>query len=174
MARIKPNPHIIEDRSQAEGALAEMAALDRKLSGIETDMQETIDHAKKKAAQAAAPLIARRKDLADALAVFAKLNRQTLFPGKAKSVDLGFGTIGFRLSTRLQQLKGVTVAMTLEKLKQFGFTEAIRIKEEPDKDVMSGWPDERLETVGLKRQQTDSFFIEIRKDDVPEGAVANG
>jgi phage host-nuclease inhibitor protein Gam len=171
MARIKPNPEVIENRSQAEGALAEMAALDRKIGAIETEMQEAIDLAKKKAAQAAAPMLARRKDLADALAVFAKLNRQSLF-GKLKSADLGFGVIGFRISTRLVQLKGVTVAMTLEKLKQFGFTEAVRTKEEPDKDVMSGWPDERLETVGMKRQQSDTFFIEIKKDEVPQGNAA--
>lgn len=173
MARIKPTPEVIENRAQAEGVLAEMAALDRKISVIETEMQEAIDMAKKKAAQAAAPLASRRKTLADALAVFAKLNRQDLF-GKLKSVDLGFGVIGFRLSTKLVQLKGVTVEMTLEKLHQYGFTDAIRTKEEPNKEAMLGWPDERLETVGLKRQQTDAFFIEIKKDEVPQGAAANG
>ena len=31
-------------------------------------------------------------------------------------------------------------------------------------------PDERLELVGLKRQQTDTFFIEITQDDVPNNA----
>lgn len=173
MARIKPTPEVIENRAQAEGALAEMAALDRKISGIEVEMQESIDLAKKKAAQAAAPLATRRKALADALAVFAKLNRADLF-GKLKSVDLGFGVIGFRLSTKLTQLKGVTVEMTLEKLHQYGFMDAIRIKEEPNKEAMLGWPDERLETVGLKRQQTDAFFIEIKKDEVPQGEAANG
>ena len=45
MARIKPNPYIIADRAQCEGALAEMAALDRKLSTIENDMQEAVDAA---------------------------------------------------------------------------------------------------------------------------------
>lgn len=168
MARIKPDPHVVVDRAQAEGALAEMAALDRKIGAIEAEMQSAIDAAKAKAAQAAAPLGARRKALADALAVYAKLNRQDLF-GKLKSVDLGFGVIGFRLSTKLVQIKGVTIEMTLEKLHQFGFKDAIRIKEEPNKEAMLGWPDERLETVGLKRQATDAFFIEIKKDSVPEG-----
>lgn len=107
--RIKPDPHVVEDRAQAECALAEIAALDRKLDGITTAMQETIDLAKAKASQEANPLIARRKELADAVAVFAKLNRQTLF-AKAKSVDLGFGTIGFRASTRIVQIRGVTAA----------------------------------------------------------------
>ena len=40
--------------------------------------------------------------------------------------------------------------------------------EEVDKDKAAGWPDERLELVGLKRQTSDAFFIEIKRDAVPE------
>lgn len=169
--RIKPDPHVVEDRAQAECALAEIAALDRKLDGIATDMQETIDLAKARASQEANPLIARRKELADAVAVFAKLNRQTLF-AKAKSVDLGFGTIGFRASTRIVQIRGVTVEMTLERLHQYNLVDGIRTKEEINKDTALGWPDERLELVGMRRQQIDSFFIEIKKDQLPQEGAA--
>lgn len=169
--RIKPDPHVVEDRAQAECALAEIAALDRKLDGITTAMQETIDLAKAKASQEANPLIARRKELADAVAVFAKLNRQTLF-AKAKSVDLGFGTIGFRASTRIVQIRGVTAEMTLERLHQYNLADGIRTKEEINKDAALGWPDERLELVGMRRQQVDAFYIEIRKDPLPQEGAA--
>ena len=164
--RLKPTPCIIENRGQCEGALAEMAALDRKLVEVESDMQEIIDAAKSKASQLATPLHTRRKELANAVAVYAKLNRTELF-NKAKSLDMGFGVIGFRASTRIIQIRGVTPAMTLEKLHQFNFDDGIRIKEEINKDNALGWPDARLELVGLKRQQTDTFFIEIKKEDVP-------
>ena len=30
-----------------------------------------------------------------------------------------------------------------------------------------GWSDERLELVGLKRQQRETFFVDIRQDDIP-------
>lgn len=169
MARIKPDPHIVTDRAQCEGALAEMAALDRKLSAIENEMRESIDAAKSKAAQLAGPLLARRKELADAVAVFAKMNRQELF-AKSKSLDMGFGVIGFRASTRIVQVRGVTSEMTLERLHQYNMADGIRVKEEINKDAALGWPDERLELVGLKRQQTDTFFIEITQDDVPNNA----
>ena len=166
MARIKPDPCIVADRAQCEGALAEMAALDRKLSAIENEMQEAVDSAKSKASQLAGPLQARRKELADAVAVFARLNRQELF-AKSKSLDMGFGVIGFRASTRIVQMRGVTVEMTLEKLHQYNLSDGIRTKEEINKDAALGWPDERLELVGLKRQQSDTFFIEISREDVP-------
>lgn len=169
MTRIKPDPHIVADRAQCEGALAEMAAIDRKLSTIENEMREAIDAAKSKAGQLAGPLQARRKELADAVAIFAKLNRQELF-SKSKSLDMGFGVIGFRASTRIVQLRGVTAEMTLERLHQYNLADGIRVKEEINKDAALGWPDERLELVGLKRQQTDTFFIEISRDDVPDNA----
>ena len=169
MTRIKPDPHIVADRAQCEGALAEMAAIDRKLSAIENEMREAIDAAKSKAGQLAGPLQARRKELADAVAIFAKLNRQELF-AKSKSLDMGFGIIGFRASTRIVQLRGVTAEMTLERLHQYNLADGIRVKEEINKDAALGWPDERLELVGLKRQQADTFFIEIARDDVPGNA----
>lgn len=169
MTRIKPDPHIVADRAQCEGALAEMAAIDRKLSTIENEMREAIDAAKSKAGQLAGPLQARRKELADAVAIFAKLNRQELF-SKSKSLDMGFGVIGFRASTRIVQLRGVTAEMTLERLHQYNLADGIRVKEEINKDAALGWPDERLELVGLKRQQADTFFIEIARDDVPDNA----
>ena len=167
--RIKPVPYIVADRAQAEGALAEMAALDRDLSGSEVEMQERIDAAKAEASQKSLALVTRRKELADAVAVFAKLNRQELF-AKAKSLDLGFGVIGFRLSTKIAQVRGITVEMTLEKLRQYGLADGIRIKEEINKETALGWPDERLELVGLRRQQADTFFIEIKKDAIPADA----
>ena len=169
MTRIKPDPHVVADRAQCEEALAEMAALDRKLSAIENEMREAIDAAKSKAGQLAGPLQARRKELADAVAIFAKLNRQELF-AKSKSLDMGFGVIGFRASTRIVQLRGVTAEMTLERLHQYNLADGIRVKEEINKDAALGWPDERLELVGLKRQQADTFFIEIARDDVPGNA----
>ena len=49
MARIKPDPYMVLDRAQCEGALAEMAAIDRKLSAIENEMREAVDGAKAKA-----------------------------------------------------------------------------------------------------------------------------
>lgn len=61
--------------------------------------------------------------------------------------------------------------MTLEKLHQYNLSEGIRTKEEINKDAALGWPDERLELVGLKRQQSDTFFIEISKENVPQGTA---
>mgnify|MGYP005767867623 CR=1 FL=1 len=167
MARSKPNPHIVASREQAEGTMAEIAALDRKLTALTVSMNKEFDAAKEKAAQAAAPLAARRKELECGLAVFATLNRKELFPDGAKSLDLGFGTIGFRCSTKIVQQNNITSEMTLERLHQFDFLDGIRTKEEINKDAMTTWTDEKLGTVGLRRQKSDGFFVEVKEDTVP-------
>lgn len=167
MARSKPNPHIVESREQAEGTMAEIAALDRKLAALTVAMNKELDAAKEKAALAAAPLAARRKELESGLAVFAVLNRKELFPDGAKSLDLGFGLIGFRASTKIVQQNNISAEVTLERLRKFKFLDGIRTKEEVNKDAMATWTDERLETVGLRRQKSDGFFVEVKEDAVP-------
>ena len=100
MARIKPEPTIAANLDDAARMVAEIGAIDRKLDLIEAGMQEKIDDAKTIAAQTAKPLQERRKILSDAVGTFAILNKGELFT-KAKSLDLGFGVIGFRLSTSI-------------------------------------------------------------------------
>lgn len=171
--RIKPHPYIVENLQQAEGALAEIAALDRKIQDVNSSMQELIDLEKTKASQLCTPLVARRKEIADGIAIFARLNKQELF-AKTKSRDLGFGVIGFRSSTKMVQQNGVTAEMTIQRLQRFGLLTGIRTKYELNKDAMAAWPDERLESLGLKRQQSETFFIEIAKDEIPTKNTLNG
>lgn len=167
MARSKPTPHIVASREQAEGTMAEVAAIDRKLKALKITMNEEIDAAREKAARNSAPLEARRKELESGLAVFATLNRKDLFPDGTKSLDLGFGVIGFRASSRIVQQNNISSAVTLERLHQFGFVDGIRTKEEINKEAMTDWTTEKLETVGLRRQKSDGFFVEVKEDPLP-------
>lgn len=171
MARLKPTPMVIADKNEATVAVAEIAALDREIAAIESDMQAEIDAAKARARQRAAGAAARRADLANGVAVWAKLHKDELF-GTRKSLDLGHGKIGFRASTAIVQERGVTVEMSLARLHELGMQDGIRLKEELNKEEMLAWPDNRLALVGVKRQQRDTFFIEIPQESVPESDVA--
>ena len=163
--RVKPTPEIVGTLAQAEGALAEMAALDRKLAAVEANLNAAIDAAKARAQAEGAPLLSRRKELGDAVATWATLNKTELF-GEQRSRELAFGVVGFRRSTQLVQQARITAAMTLDKLREYGFVDAIRTREEINKDVMALWPDERLELVGMRRRQSDACYIEIKAEEV--------
>jgi phage host-nuclease inhibitor protein Gam len=166
--RSKPKAiETIADLKQAEQALAELAGLDRDLKAIESGLNEGVDQLKVEAKSKAEPLAARRKELETGLATFAQMNKAELFT-KPKSRELTFGTIGFRKTTKLLTQPKLTLAMVLEKIKAYGFTEAVRCKENVDKDAMRDWPDERLALVGVKRQSGDEFFIELKTEEIGE------
>lgn len=100
------------------------------------------------------------------MCVFATMNKAELFKS-SRTLDLGYGRIGFRASTSIAQERGVTVAMTLLKLHELGLADGIRVKEELNKENMLGWPDERLALVGVCRRKRDAFFIDIPPENLP-------
>ena len=75
---------IIKDIQQAEGVLAEMSAIGRKLSLIEGAMNEEIDDAKARAQQEGASLIVRYNELEKAVKAFGTLNKSRLFSEKRR------------------------------------------------------------------------------------------
>jgi len=161
--KAKLHPQTVDDLTQAEGALAEMAALERKMIQAALDMQEVCDTAKKKAAEIVAPLQARFKELEGGIKKWATMNKSTLFVER-KSIDSPFGVFGFQASTSIRQMDGVKEAETLEKIKSFGFKDAIRTTEEVNKEAMENWPDERLALVGCKRQTGDKWYCKTKQE----------
>ena len=154
---------IIKDIQQAEGVLAEMSAIGRKLSLIEGAMNEEIDDAKARAQQEGASLIVRYNELEKAVKAFGTLNKSRLFSEK-RSLELAFGTISFRQSTRITLQNRVTEEMVLQALRELGLSEGIRTKEEMDRTAMADWPDSKLETVGMKRRTVDTISVDVKSE----------
>jgi phage host-nuclease inhibitor protein Gam len=155
----------IRDLTDADGALREIAEIDRAVEAANHGLNEEIDHLKEETQAAIAPLLERKETLGAGLANFAKLSKEELFKDR-KSRELDFGTIGYRKSTALSAIKKIcsTWKEVLGKLRQYDFKEAIRVREEPDKEVMSAWPKKRLELVGVQRVEKDEFFYEVKQE----------
>ena len=159
----------IRDLSEADEALAEIAEIDRAIEAANHQLNEDIDSLKKETQAEIEPILQRKEILGAGLANFAELNKGDLFKDR-KSRELGFGVIGFRKSTSLALLRKLcsTWKEVLGKLREYGFRDAIRVKEEPDKEAMSEWPKERLELVGVQRVEKDEFFYEISQEKLAE------
>lgn len=166
MARMKPGDMCwIRDLQHANQAMGEMAEISRGLARIEGEMNSGIDALKARADAEAEPLRKRLKMMEDGLSVYAQHNKDELF-AERKTLDLVFGVMGFRKSTELNVQPKTTWAMVLGKLKDLAFKDAIRIREEPNKDVMREWPDERLALVGARRVERDVFWYELKEEEV--------
>ncbi len=169
--RTKPQPLIIGDLNQADEALRQLAEIAREKAQIESGMNAQIDQVKATAKAQTEPLEASRKRLEDALGVFGTQHKAELFPARKRSQELAFGTIGFRKATSLRLLTKKTWGSVLERLTALNFTAAIRIKREVDKTAMAEWSDEQLETVGVRREQVDEFFVELKQEELPQQAA---
>jgi phage host-nuclease inhibitor protein Gam len=88
------------------------------------------------------------------------VNRSELFT-KRKSLELPHGVIGFRQSTSIVAKAKVKMAQVLERLKDLGWSEAIKTSETVNKEAMREWADGKLEAVGMERKTKDQFYIEV-------------
>lgn len=156
---------VIDDQMQAEGALAEMAALQRAMFKAELDARDICDAAKAKAQKIKATSETRYRELEAALKKWATMNKSDLFKER-KNLDLAFGVIGFRAVNAIRQMDKVSEAETLARLQQLGFREAIRVAYGVNKEAMEGWPDERLALVGCRRMITDKWYCQPKQETI--------
>jgi phage host-nuclease inhibitor protein Gam len=161
MARTKPsNLHPVKSLDDANEALREIGELKRIIAAIEDRMNDDIDVLKASAKEEAAHYRSRLEALENGVYAFAEIKKDELFDDNRRSVTLDFGSIGYRRSHEVGLAKGFTWKAVLAKLRELLFKDAIRVKEEPDKDILKSWPAERLALVGCVRKENDTFWLE--------------
>ncbi|MDX9785468.1 MAG: host-nuclease inhibitor Gam family protein [Desulfobacterales bacterium] len=171
MARVKPNNlYPIKDLPAANAALAEIAVLKRQIEQIEGELNEQIDRLKADAEARAASLQTSLSAIEGGLLAFAEYNKTDLFADK-RSKELDFGMLGYRRSKEIRPRPKHTWAMILGRIKELGFTGALRVEEKVNKDELHQWPDERLELIGAQRVEKDSFWYEIDQQKIADMAA---
>ena len=164
--RKKPtNLYPVKDLAEANGVLAEIGALKRQKERIDQDLSDQVDQLKAEAEAKAAPILERIAKLENGLLAFAEYNKADVF-GERRSKELTHGVLGYRKSTEIATKPGHTLAMVLGRLKELGFTAGIRTTETVNKDELRTWPEERLDLVGAKRKEKDTFWYEVHETEV--------
>jgi phage host-nuclease inhibitor protein Gam len=160
MARLKPQVGKIETLDQANLVLKEIGILEKELEGIDSEAHRQIAEIKEKAVHKGQDIRKRISDDSQLLSAFAAYNKDVIFKDR-KSVQLSFGSFGYRKSTSISVRK-----TTLELLKKLNLEKYIRVKEEPDKEAMSCMDDETLAQVDSVRKVKDEFFCEADKEEI--------
>lgn len=158
--RIKPQVGKLETLDDVNLALRDIGLKEKELDAIDSKAAKEIAEIKTRAAKDGEEL---RKEIAETAAkiqAYAEYNKAELFKDK-KSVDLSFGKIGYRQSTKISVKK-----TTLELLKKLGFKSCVRIKEECDKDAMGNLSDDDLKSVDAARKVSNDFFCEANMEEV--------
>ena len=158
--RIKPQVGKLESLDDVNLALRDIGLKEKELDAIDSKAAKEIAEIKTRAAKDGEEL---RKEIAETAAkiqAYAEYNKAELVKDK-KSVDLSFGKIGYRQSTKISVKK-----TTLELLKKLGFKSCVRIKEECDKDAMGNLSDDDLKSVDAARKVSNDFFCEANMEEV--------
>jgi len=163
-SRVKVTGTVLESWEQVDDAIRRFGLLELQKAEYEAELHRVVTEAKERAAKECAPIEAEMQTLAAALKEFAESRRQDLEPQKSRV--LTFGTIGFRLSTKLKFIGAVKD--TLDALRRLGMSGCIRVKEEPDREALREYSDEILEAVHMRRVPEDAFFFEPDRERIKE------
>lgn len=167
MSRVKPVNivPVLHSLEQVDATLAEISAKKRTVALIETSLNEDIDKLKLKAASQCESYKQEIASLEQAIIKYADYHKPDLFKVK-KSVQLTFGQIGFRTSSKLKVLSKWTWERVLEALEDRGLTNYIRVKKEADKEALKGLAPEKMPGVGVKLVAEDVFFYELEEQEL--------
>lgn len=154
-------PMIPGSREEAGEFVRRIGNLKRRISSAISEAEAKIAEIQKTAADATDGPSQEIQDLLEGLFFFFETNSPELTEdGSRRSVNLGTGTIGERLSPWKVELKGVEEV--LEELHKIGLSRFIRQKEEVNKEAMLATEEDRklAATVkGVSVVREDTFFV---------------
>lgn len=160
MARIKPKATKVKTLDEVNTALADIVKCEIRLAEIDNKASTKIGELKERAAKEGEQYRKKIQSIGEGINLFADFHKDEIFL-KKRSVELSYGTIGFRKSTKVKTKK-----TTLELLKKLFPKVGIITKESIDKNVLGEWEDEKLAQVDAAKAQEDNFFYETDKDEV--------
>ena len=152
---------VLPDWAAVDGALRDIRECEHALTELGVDRDRRIDSVKEEYSKMALPLQNRIKKLEGDVKAYADAHRADL---TGKSRKLNFGTVGYRISSRLI-LPATKAAEAIVTLKAMGRKEFIKTTETLDRAALLRQPVELLNQIGAYIQQRDEFYYDVSGED---------
>lgn len=141
-------------------ALRQIAEAQIALGDIESDMQKQIIGAQKVAEEQSKPIKDAQARLEREIKAFVTDHRDEM--GKAKSMTLTFGEVGFRLSTSVSLPRAKEkVEEIIRRLKSRQMHDCIVVEEKISKEALKKYGEDTVNAVGATWKQSDVFGYEV-------------
>ena len=141
-------------------ALRQIAEAQIALGDIESDMQKQIIGAQKVAEEQSKPIKDAVARLEREIKAFVTDHRDEM--GKAKSMTLTFGEVGFRLSTSISLPRAKEkVEEIIRRLKSRQMHDCIVVEEKVSKEALKKYGEDTVNAVGATWKQSDVFGYEV-------------
>jgi len=155
----------IKDQRQADLALKAIGIAEGRISAVEEKEAEVIRKCKTFMIEKTEHDRKIVKETVKEMERWASKEGKGWFKGKKKSLDLNFGTVGFRMTPwAIQLLEKAEVV--IKRLKAKKLFDCIRSKESVDKEELKSCDPKIIEQVGCELTQKEEFFFEVKKDGV--------
>lgn len=148
---------VLTDWAAVDGALRDIRECEHALTELGVDRDRRIDNIKEEYSKMALPLQNRIKKLEADVKAYADAHWAEL---TGKSRTLNFGTVGYRISSRLI-LPASKAAEAIATLKALGRKEFIKTTETLDRAALLRQPVELLNQIGAYIQQRDEFYYDV-------------
>ncbi len=148
---------VLPDWAAVDSALRDIRECEHALTELGVDRDRRIDNIKEEYSKMALPLQNRIKKLEADVKAYADAHRAEL---TGKSRTLNFGTVGYRISSRLI-LPASKAAEAIATLKALGRKEFIKTTETLDRAALLRQPVELLNQIGAYIQQRDEFYYDV-------------
>lgn len=151
----------VTSRDEADRALQRIGQLQLKLEVLTAEAEVEIDQLRVELKSESEPYLAAIDANEEALKEWAKGDMKS-WP--AKSLELNFGSLGFRKGKAAIKLK-LALENVVARLKACGLTHCVRTIEEVDKEQLANYGDEVLAKIGCARTKPkESFWCEPRRE----------
>lgn len=142
---------------RADRHLERISELQAEIEALQREFTEELERLKEAYRSRIEPLREALRGEEKALVGLMRRHRGIFF-GEGDKVELEHGSLLYGKVMKLQVPRGA-----LQRLKELGWTEAIRIQESLDRRVLEGWPEERLFVIGAKKRLVEEFKYALKE-----------
>lgn len=163
MARKRMEEPSLKSWEEVDSTLKRIREAEIEMGRITADMEKYILDIKQKAEEQASPYKDEVKKLELQVKEFVSLNKDEL---KGKSREMTFGTVGFRMSTKLVLPKAAD--KLIKQLRKLGMGDCITIKESVNKDILKAYDEKTILMVGASLKKEDTFWYETKQEELAD------
>lgn len=163
MARKRIEEPALESWEEVDSTLKKIREAELEVSRISADMEKCIIDIKENTEKQIVPYKNEIKKLELQVKEFVSLNKDEL---KGKSREMTFGTVGFRMSTKLVLPK--VVDKMIKQPKKLGMGDCVTVKESVNKDILKTYDEKTILMVGASLKKEDTFWYETKQEEIAD------
>lgn len=163
MARKKVTEQVLRSWDEVNESLKVIGKAQDEIAAIEAEMNSKIAEIKAEAKEKVKPYETDIKVKELMIQQYTSEHRDEL---KGKSFKLAFGTVGFRLSTKLVLPKDLKTI--IKNLQLNGMMDCLNTKVTVNKEVLKSYAEQEILNVGASLKKEDTFWYETDKSTVHE------